>query len=293
MKVMVIVKASKGSEAGEMPSTELLAAMTKYNEELANAGIVLALDGLHPSSKGVRIRFSGKNRTVTDGPFAETRELIAGFWLWRVKSMQEAVEWVKKCPNPMKEDSDIEIRRVFEAEDFGAEFTPELREQEAAVGAKMLGLNAPTFKESPELLVGGLSRHYTAETRTGISKLWEQAVPLAAAVPGMMERTFFGVCWNGAADCSFDYLAGAEVFATDKLPPEFTTLKLDARRYAVFPHTGHLSELPKTIDTIWTNWVPNCGLKVARGAPCFERYNSEFNPHTGLGGMELWVPLDS
>jgi hypothetical protein len=130
MKVMVIVKASAGSEAGEMPSHELLAAMGNYNEELVNAGIMLAGEGLHPSSKGYRVRFSGKNRTVIDGPFAETKELIAGYWMWKVDSMEQAIEWVKKCPNPMMEDSDIEIRQVFEAEDFGAEFTPELQEQE-------------------------------------------------------------------------------------------------------------------------------------------------------------------
>jgi hypothetical protein len=130
MKVMVIVKASASSEAGEMPSHELLAAMGNYNEELVNAGIMLAGEGLHPSSKGYRVRFSGKDRTVIDGPFPETKELIAGFWMWKVDSMEQAIEWVKKCPNPMMEDSDIEIRQVFEAEDFGAEFTPELREQE-------------------------------------------------------------------------------------------------------------------------------------------------------------------
>jgi hypothetical protein len=135
MKVMVIVKASAGSEAGEMPSHELLAAMGNYNEELVKAGIMLAGEGLHPSSKGHRIRFSGKNRTVIDGPFAETKELIAGFWMWKVDSMEQAIEWVKKCPNPMMVDSDIEIRQVFEAEDFGAEFTPELQEQEDRIRA--------------------------------------------------------------------------------------------------------------------------------------------------------------
>lgn len=138
MKVMVIVKATAGSEAGEMPSEELLAAMGRYNEELANAGIMLAGEGLHPSSKGARVRFSGKNRTVMDGPFAETKELIAGFWIWKVGSMQEAIEWVKRCPNPMNEDSDIEIRPIFEAEDFGDAFTPELREQEARVREQIL-----------------------------------------------------------------------------------------------------------------------------------------------------------
>jgi len=137
MRVMVIVKASKGSEAGEMPSEALLAAMGKFNEELVNAGIMLAGDGLHPSSKGKRVRFSGTKRTVTDGPFAETKELVAGFWLWQVKSMEEAVEWVKRCPNPMMEDSDIELRPVFEAEDFGAEFTPELRAKAEETYAKV------------------------------------------------------------------------------------------------------------------------------------------------------------
>ena len=130
MRVMVIVKATKASEAGELPSTELLAAMGKYNEELARAGILLAAEGLQPSSRGARVRFSGKSRLVTDGPFAETKELIAGFWMWKVRSLAEAIEWVKRCPNPMAEDSDVEIRPVFEAEDFGPAFTPELREQE-------------------------------------------------------------------------------------------------------------------------------------------------------------------
>jgi hypothetical protein len=130
MRFMVIVKASKDSEAGVMPSEKLLTEMGKFNEELAKAGVMLAGDGLHPSSKGKRVRFSGKNRTVIDGPFAETKELIAGYWMWNCKSWDEAIEWVKRCPNPHEEECEIEIRQVFEAEDFGAEFTPELREQE-------------------------------------------------------------------------------------------------------------------------------------------------------------------
>jgi hypothetical protein len=130
MKVMVIVKATKSSEEGIMPTTELLQAMGNYNEELVKAGIMLAGEGLHPSSKAKRVHFSGADRTVIDGPFTETKELIAGFWLWQVKSIEEAVEWVKRCPNPMIEDSDIDIRPLFEAEDFGEEFTPELRAQE-------------------------------------------------------------------------------------------------------------------------------------------------------------------
>jgi hypothetical protein len=128
MKVMVFVKATKGSEAGEMPTQELFEAMMAYNEELVKAGIMLGGDGLKPSSAGVRVRFSGKNRTVIDGPFAETKELVAGYWLWEVKSMQEAINWVKRCPNPMMEDSDIEIRPLYAPEDFGEALTPELKE---------------------------------------------------------------------------------------------------------------------------------------------------------------------
>ena len=130
MRFMIIVKATQDSEAGVMPSQELLTAMGKFNEELVKAGVMLAGEGLQPSSKGARVRFSGDKRTVIDGPFTETKELIAGFWLWEVKSREEAIEWVKRCPNPMPGDSEIEIRQVFEAADFGAEFTPELREQE-------------------------------------------------------------------------------------------------------------------------------------------------------------------
>jgi hypothetical protein len=133
---MIIVKATRDSEAGIMPDEKLLTEMGKYNEELVRAGVMLAGEGLHPSSKGARVRFSGAQRTVIDGPFAETKELIAGFWLWQVKSMEEAIEWVKRCPNPMPGDSEIEIRQVFEAEDFGEEFTPELREQEKRVWAE-------------------------------------------------------------------------------------------------------------------------------------------------------------
>jgi len=128
---MVMVKATKASEAGEMPDEKLLTAMGKFNEQLVKAGVMLAGEGLHPTSKGARVRFTGTQRTVVDGPFTETKELVAGFWLWQVKSKAEAIEWVKRCPNPHYEDSEIEIRQVFEAEDFGAELTPELREQEA------------------------------------------------------------------------------------------------------------------------------------------------------------------
>lgn len=141
MRFMVLVKATKNSEAGIMPSQELLAAMTKYNEELVNAGVMLAGEGLHPSSKGARVKFSGSKRIVTDGPFTETKELVAGFWIWQCQSKQEAIEWVKRCPAPMPgEESEIEIRQIFEAEDFGTEFTPELKEQEERLRERLKNL---------------------------------------------------------------------------------------------------------------------------------------------------------
>jgi hypothetical protein len=137
MRVMVLVKATEETEAGVMPSEELLAAMGRYNEELVKAGVMLAGEGLHPSVKGARVRFSGDKRTVSDGPFTEVKELIAGYWLWRVASMEEAIAWAKRCPNPTGGESELEIRQVFEADDFGAEFTPELREQEERLRAQL------------------------------------------------------------------------------------------------------------------------------------------------------------
>lgn len=137
MRFMVIVKASKDSEAGALPSQKLLGEMGKFNEELAKAGVLLAAEGLQPSRKGARVKFSGSKRTVIDGLFTESKELIAGFWLWQVRSLDEAIEWVKRCPNPHEGESEIEIRQVFEAEDFGAEFTPELRKQEENIRAKI------------------------------------------------------------------------------------------------------------------------------------------------------------
>ena len=136
MKVMVLVKATQDSETGVMPSEQLLTEMGNYNEALVKAGILLAADGLHPSSKGARVKFSGTNRTVTDGPFTETKELVAGFWIWQVKSMEEAIAWVKRCPNPMPGESEIEIRPIFTADDFGETLTPELREQEERLRAE-------------------------------------------------------------------------------------------------------------------------------------------------------------
>jgi hypothetical protein len=137
MRFMIIIKATNESEAGVMPSQQLLSEMGRFNEELVNAGVMLAGDGLHPSVKGARVRFSGTRRTVIDGPFAETKELIAGFWVWQCRSKEEAIEWVKRCPNPMPGESEVEIRQVFEAEDFGAEFIPELRAQEDRLRARI------------------------------------------------------------------------------------------------------------------------------------------------------------
>jgi hypothetical protein len=159
MRFMIIVKASKDSEAGKMPSRELLEAMGQYNEALVKAGIMLAGEGLHPSSKGVRVRFSGDERTVIDGPFAETKELIAGYWLWQVGSKEEAIEWVKRCPNPMPgSEAEIEIRQVFEAEDFGAEFTPKLREQEERLRAEVAQRGHGRADESARLQSGATRR---------------------------------------------------------------------------------------------------------------------------------------
>jgi len=137
MRVMVVIKANKDTETGAMPDEGLLTEMGKFNEELVKAGMMLAMEGLHPSSKGARVKFSGAKRTVIDGPFSEAKELIAGYWLWQVKSMDEAIEWVKRCPNPTGAESEIEIRQLFETEDFGVEFTPELREQEKRLLAQV------------------------------------------------------------------------------------------------------------------------------------------------------------
>ncbi len=136
MKFMVMVKATSDSEAGVMPSEQLLAEMGRFNEELVKAGVLLDANGLQPSSKGARVRFTGKQRTVVDGPFAETKELVAGYWIWQCKSLAEAIDWVKRCPNPTDDEGVIEIRQIFEADDFGEAFTPELREQEARVATQ-------------------------------------------------------------------------------------------------------------------------------------------------------------
>jgi AraC family transcriptional regulator len=290
MKVMVIVKASKESEAGELPSEQLLTEMGNFNQQLADAGILLAGEGLRPSSDGVRVRFSGKERAVVDGPFAETKELIAGFWIWKVKSMEEAVEWVRRCPNPHEEESEVEIRPIFEADDFGEAFTPSLREQEAGIRAQELGLSRPRFETGQPLHIAGLNETYSFDTRGNIPSQWERFAPRIGSVPGQVGAVAYGVCWNYRPETGFDYLAGVEVQDADGLPPEYTRIDVPAGRYAVFTHSDHVSTLPKTIDTIWSQWVPDSGLKIAP-TPSFERYTEEFDPGTGRGGMEVWVPI--
>ena len=174
MKVMVFVKASKESEAGVMPSERLLSEMGKFNEKLVKAGIMLMAEGLHPSSRGARVRFSGRNRTVIDGRFTETNELVAGFWQWQVKSMEEAIEWVKRCPKPMEGESDIEIRPVFEAADFGEALTPELKQNEERLRTEVerYTLDPPRYKNGKEMLIAGLNATYTFETRMNIPAQW-------------------------------------------------------------------------------------------------------------------------
>ncbi len=292
MKVMVMIKATPSSEAGELPSNELLTAMANFNEQLLKAGILLAGEGLKPSSEGARVHFSGRDRTVTDGPFTETKELIAGFWIWRVGSLEEAVDWVKRCPNPMPEEVSIEIRPIFESEDFGDEFTPELREQEAGQRAVHCGLERPRFLDQPALRIAGRKVRYQLETRDGIPSQWQQFATHIGNIPGQQGAESYGVCWNMSEDCSFDYLTGVAITSSAEPPSEFASIELEPRRYAVFPHSGHISSLPRTIERIWRDWAPECGLKIA-GAPCFERYTAQFDAATGVGGVELWIPLET
>jgi predicted transcriptional regulator YdeE len=294
MKVMVMVKATQESEAGAMPSQQLLMEMGKFNEELVKAGILLSAEGLHPSSKGARVRFSGKDRTVIDGPFSETKELVAGFWLWQVKSMEEAIAWVKRCPNPMTQDSEIEIRRVFAPEDFGAALTPELQQQEQQMRAEVAGyhLDPPRFENRGELVVAGLNGTYTFETRSQIPAQWVRFAPQIGKIPGQVGTTAYGVCWNYKPGVGFDYLSGVEVGAGPDLPVGVDHVRIPAGRYAVFTHRQHVSAIANTIDAIWTRWLPNSGQQAA-GTPSFERYGVEFDPRSGMGGFEIWVPLKS
>lgn len=302
MKVMVLVKATADSEAGVMPSEQLLTEMGNFNEQLVQAGVMLAGEGLHPSSKGARVRFSGKSRTVIDGPFAETKELVAGFWMWQVKSLDEAIEWVKRCPNPMLTESEIEIRPVFGPEDFGDALTPELREQEdrlraqseqlaaSAQAAAAAGLRPPRIEDGSAMTIAGVKLRYNNQTRTKIPAQWERFAPHLGNVPGQIGTTSYGVCFNNGDNCEFDYLTGVEVGDAGKLPAEFSDVQIPPLRYAVFTHDGHVSAIANTINAIWSKWLPASGYQAAE-TPCFERYDERFDPRTGLGGMEIWVAI--
>ncbi len=292
MKVMVLVKASKNSEAGELPTQQLLTDMMNYNAELAKAGMLLAFDGLQPSSKGARVRFAGPNRTVIDGPFAETKELVAGFWLWQVKSLEDAIAWVKRCPNPMTVDSEIEIRPVYELSDFGERATTQVRQQNEQLRAESArsNLEPPRFENAKERLIAGPSVSYTFETRSGIPEQWHRFAPQIGKVPGQIGNSTYGVAWNYKPGVGFDYLCGVEVGNASDLPKDFSQVRLPAGRYAVFNHRKHVSAIPETLDAIWKKWLPNSGLQAAN-APCLERYTEEFNPQTGMGGTEIWIAL--
>jgi predicted transcriptional regulator YdeE len=268
--------------------------MGQFNEELVKAGIMLSGEGLHPSAKGVRVRFSGKERTVMKGPFTETNELVAGFWVWQVKSMDEAIAWVKRCPNPMLRDSEIEIRPIFTPEDFGAALTPELKEQSdrLCAEAQSYNLEPPRVEQGPEKVIVGLNGSYTLATRTQIPELWKRFVPHLVTIPGQVGDATYGVCWNFKPGVGFDYLAGVEVKNGAPLPQELTQVRLAAGRYAVFTSRQHISTIGATLDAIWTKWLPNSGHQPT-GTPSFERYGPEFNPQTGMGGFEIWVPVKS
>lgn len=292
MKVMVIVKASKASEAGELPSPQLLTEMGKFNQELVKAGILLAAEGLQSSSKGARVKFEGKSRKVIDGPFAETKELIAGYWLWQVKSLQEAIEWTKRCPNPHEEDSIIEIRPVFSPEDFGENMTPEIHTRQEQIRGDMekYQLESPRFEKGREMLIAGVNATYTFETRVNIPSQWQRFAPMIGKVPSQVGKSSYGVCWNYKPGCGFDYLTGVEVSDGHGLPADYSQIQLAPHRYAVFAHRKHYSSIPQTIDAIWNKWLPNSGYAAAE-SPSFERYTEEYDPKTGMGGTEIWVPI--
>lgn len=292
MRFLILIKATKDTEAGVMPDEKLFAEMGKYNEELVKAGILLGGEGLHPSSQGARVRLQGDERTVTFGPFAETNQLIAGFWIWQVKSLDEAIAWVKRCPNPTGFESEIEIRRIFEADDFGETLTPELREQEERLRAQTFHLDPPRYEEGRELLIAGLNATYTFAERNKIPAQWARMAPHLGNTPGQQGTTTYGVCWNYQPGCGFDYLSGVEVNDTSKLPEGFTHVRIPATRYAVFTHREHISSLGKTLDAIWSKWLPNSGHQPAN-SPSFERYTERFDPQSGLGEVEIWIPLQA
>lgn len=292
MRVMVLVKATNSSEAGMLPTDQLLNEMGKYNEELVRAGIMLAGDGLKPSSHGARVRFSGADRTVLDGPFAETKELVAGYWLWQVKSMDEAIAWVKRCPNPMPEESEIEIRPVYELADFSEVMAPETKELHEQIAADVQSnhLEPPNIVNGPERIIAGENASYTFESRVNIPLQWQRFAGSRAQLPASADNVSYGVCWNFQPGRGFDYLTGVEIVNGAQLPAGMSQVRVPAGRYAVFTHRDHASSIAATLDAIWTQWLPNSGEQAAE-SPAFERYTESFDPQTGHGGFEIWVPL--
>ncbi len=290
MKVMVIVKASKSSEAGELPSTEMLAAMGEFNQKLVEAGVMVDGAGLRPSREGARVRFSGTERLVTDGPFAETKELIAGYWIWNVQSIEEAIEWVKQCPNPMPEESDIEIRRFYEVEDFGPAFTAELREKEAVQRAVLLGLQAPNFCDVEEMIVVGMNQSYDMVSRSAIPQQWDRFNDRTKPLGISPSADYFGVSWKCDSQGNFEYLVGTKASEIREVPADFTSLTIPAGRYVVFEYVEHISKFPSFPQKVFKQWAPESGITIGPG-PWLERYTPKFDPAVGVGGIELWIPI--
>ncbi len=293
MKVLVIVKASKDSEAGKMPSSELISAMGKFNEELIKAGLFEMGAGLTASSHGARVKFAGSERTVIDGPFPETKELIAGFWIWNVKSMAEAIDWVRRCPNPHLDEGIVELRPFMGPECFGDSLTGEVAEQDAAVRALALGLGEIRYDTGRPMVMTGLAGSFTVQTAAKIPDLWMQFAPHIAKIPGVAHADVcYGVSFNQTREGSFDYLCGQEIAESAATPTNFTRLNIPGGRYVVVTHQGHISKLPETVGKMWREWLPETALKPAQ-SPWYERYDERWIPATGEGPVELWLPLAS
>jgi len=293
MRFMIIVRANADTEAGVMPGEKLLADMGRFHAELAKSGVLVDASGLKPSAQGWRVKHAGGQATLIDGPFAETKELIAGYTIIKVKSREEAIELSKRFPNPSGEgrNGEIEVRPFFELEDFSeSPAIDRFRELEAAQRAVALGLHLPRFEDGRALRIAGINEAYTMTSRTQIPLQWLRFVPHIGKIAGQVQGYAYGVCWNDKLGFNFDYLTGVEVPDAGVMPEGFTALELKPQRYAVFEHRGHISNLANTIETIWMKWLSESGLKAAR-APCFERYTPEFDPQKGIGGIELWIPI--
>jgi len=292
MKLMVIVKATKRYEAGLPLDEKSLSELKSYNELLTKEGILVSKEELLPSSKGVRMQFNGPEPVVSNGPFTELNELVAAYWIWRVKSMDEALDWAKRCPSSKSTDFALELRPMLDGESPvpAAVNVSNLHEKEAAKRAEALGLGSPKFENGHELLIAGMNQSYMFVSRVHIPSQWQRFMPQVGRIPGRVGQTTYGVCSTFRSDGGFEYLSGVEVSQTDGIPADFSTVKLPGQRYAVFTHSDHVSSIAKTIDTIWNKWFPESGLKHVE-APCFERYTEAFNPQTGMGGMEIWIPI--